>query len=523
MAIGGKPKFPLPPRGSEGEGSNKPDKPDALHRRILRPVVAAGTAAVGAPGKLIQRVNQELYKRNAELRARNKTLALLRKLDEISLATLSVADMAKQMAGAVAKEFGYDLATVSVVEEEDKTLRWLALASSVPWIDGVIKDIDPKSLSLPLTNNLAPALALEKRSIYYADHPAAVYPETLVKRLTEADQSPEVEEVKHTVLFPLRFGQQVLGLLTLSSSRPLQETSQYERESVGGIVGLVSLAMYKAKIYEDLQETTAQLGEANEQLKDLDKAKSEFLSIASHQLYTPLTALRGYLSMLQEGDFGQLPEKQAPIVDILEKSANRLITLIKNLLDVSRIEAGRLELKLESINLGEMGKQLVQDLLPNAMAKQLSLQFHEPAGPIAHIVADRERIRQVMLNFVDNAIKYTPQGKVDVSVEQQGESVVFSVKDTGKGLKPEEIRRLFTKFTRLGGSDRLHTEGTGLGLYVAQQIVREHHGEVKAESDGPSQGSTFSMRLPVEGSPKSLKVGERTSVEIKAAESKHDN
>ncbi|MEK7556753.1 MAG: GAF domain-containing sensor histidine kinase, partial [Patescibacteria group bacterium] len=499
------------------------EKRETLSRKILRPVVAAGTAAVEGSSKLVQRVNEELYKRNAELRARNKTLALLRKLDEISIATLSMADMAEQMSGAIAEEFGYDLATVAVVEEAEKDLRWLALASSVPWIDGVIKTIDPRGLSLPLVSNLAPTLALEKRQIYYADHPAAVYPEMLVKRLTEADQSPEVEEVKHTVLFPLRFGQQVLGLLTLSSSRPLQETSRYERESVGGIVGLVSLAMYKAKIYEDLQETTAKLAEANDQLKDIDKAKSEFLSIASHQLYTPLTALRGYLSMLQEGDFGQLPEKQAPIVNILEASANRLITLIKNLLDVSRIEAGRLELKLESIDLVEMSKQLVQDLMPNAMAKNLDLQFHAPSHAPAHVVADRERIRQVMLNFVDNAIKYTPHGKIDIRVEQQGDTVVFAVRDTGKGLKPEEIRRLFTKFTRVGESDRLHTEGTGLGLYVAQQIVWEHHGEVKAESEGVDKGSTFSMKLPIEGSPPSLKVGERTSVEIKAAESKEED
>lgn len=221
--------------------------------------------------------------------------------------------------------------------------------------------------------------------------------------------------------------------------------------------------------------------------------------------------------MFMEGDFGQVTEKQQEVLDILNKSAVHLIELIKGLLDISRIESGRLELKLELIDLGEITRQLVQDLLPNAMEKKLELEFHEPQVPI-HVVADQERLRQVMLNFIDNAIKYTDKGRVDVYLKPQGDAVLFSVVDTGKGITNDDIMRLFTKFTRVGGAAKYHTQGTGLGLYVAKQIVKEHHGEVQVTSPGLGRGSTFSVELPLEGSVGSLKVGEKATVEIKAAE-----
>lgn len=510
MQVGNKNQkpFPLPPRKEAGS-PKKRRRP--LHRRAIH-------AAVAAPGKLMQRVNEELYKRNAELRARNKTLALLRELDEISLATVSTTEMAQQTSAAIAAALGYDLVTIAVVEA-GQALHWLACASSVPWITSALKAVNPSDLTLPLNSGLASLVSVKGQSVQYADDPKTVYPAALIDRLRGGDETPQVEEVKHTVLFPLRFGDQRLGLLTLSSSRPFQTISQFEQESVTGIVGLVSLAMYKAKIYEDLQATSAKLAEANEQLKDLDKVKSEFFSLASHQLYTPLTALRGYLSMLKEGDFGAIPDKQAPIIQILDKSATRLISLIKMYLDLSRIEAGRLELKLEALDLVEMAKQLVQDLMPNAIAKHLQLQFLPPQAAVPPVVADRERIRQVLLNFVDNAIKYTSEGAIDVQVRSEGAQAVFSVTDSGRGMTAEEIKRLFTKFTRVGGADRLRAEGTGLGLYLAQKMVQEHRGEVRAESGGRGRGSTFSMVLPAEGSSQSLKVGEQATVEIKAAES----
>lgn len=359
---------------------------------------------------------------------------------------------------------------------------------------------------------------------------------SLLKEQVGAAHAQEIEGIEQAlewldvaVAVPLFVNKQLTGVILLGDKLSGEPYLQDDVEFLAALAPQAATALENARLYREslafgeklkmeVARATKELAMANEQLKDIDKAKSEFLSIASHQLYTPLTALRGYISMMMEGDFGRPTDKQQPVLDILNKSATRLIELIKNLLDISRIESGRLELNLQSVDLAEVAKELVVDLLPNAMNKKLQLKWHQPATPVKHVIADTQRIRQVMLNFIDNSIKYTPAGQVDVYVEQMDDQIVFSVKDTGKGVTEEEISRLFTKFTRVGGASRFHTEGTGLGLYVAKQIVQEHHGDVAVASGGPGKGSTFSMRLPVEGSAKSLKLGDKATVVIKAAE-----
>jgi signal transduction histidine kinase len=272
------------------------------------------------------------------------------------------------------------------------------------------------------------------------------------------------------------------------------------------------------KLREEVSRATKELAVANMQLKDVDQAKSEFLNIASHQLYTPLTALRGYLSMLREGDFGTIPEKQQPIVEIFQKSTLRLIELVRNLLDISRIESGRLELNIEQINLAKMVEDTIKDIMPNALHKKLKLYFDTPKIAV-NIVGDSQRLRQVIVNIIDNAIKYTEKGRITVTVTQEGEEALFQVTDTGRGMTGEEMVKLFHKFIRGGGAQRVHTEGSGLGLYVAKQIVREHHGDISADSPGLGKGSTFVMRLPIAGTMRSLKVGEKTMIEVKSGNS----
>ncbi len=497
-----RPALPLPPRKAAGDAP-----------KFLKPIKSVAKAT----GQVVQRVNQELYKRNAELAVRNKTLALLRKLDEISLATSDLKEMAHKMTAAIAAELGYDIVAIAMIDNASQTVDWLSFSSAVDPLDKALQTLNLDQLATPLSSRLISVETMNEAKPHFTDTLDVVYPDLLIKKIETVEQAQKNQPTKESILQPLRFGQHVLGLMVVSASRSLKNLSQYEQEAVTGLTGLVALALYKAKIYADLQNTSAKLTEANEKLKELDKSKSEFLSIASHQLYTPLTALRGYLSMLLEGDFGALADKQKPVFDILSKSTERLITLIKDLLDISRIESGRLELKLESVDLAEIAKTLIGDLMPNAINKKLKLTFNKPPRKLPHVVVDTQRIRQVMLNFVDNAIKYTLQGQIDVNLRQEKEELIFSVTDTGRGLSKEEILRLFTKFTRVGGARRFHTEGTGLGLYVAKQIVNEHHGEVGVDSPGHDRGSTFSMRLPSEGSPRSLKLGDKATVTIKAA------
>lgn len=333
-----------------------------------------------------------------------------------------------------------------------------------------------------------------------------------------------------SVAIPLFVDKGLIGFILLGSKL---SGEQYQGEEVTFLAALApqaATALENARLYKEslefaeklnteVKRATHDLQAANVQLMDMDKAKSEFLNIASHQLYTPITALRGYVSMMIEGDFGKVAPEQMEVLKILMKSATRLIELIKNLLDISRIESGRFELKLEQVDISFMAKELVQDLMPNAMNKKLQLEYHKPPEGTFEAIADQERLRQVMLNFIDNAVKYTNEGRVDVNVKREGDNIIFFVTDTGKGISQDDLKKLFTKFTRVGGASRYHTEGTGLGLYVARQIIREHHGEVEADSPGEGKGSTFTMVIPAAQTPGSLKLGDKATVEIKAAES----
>jgi len=351
------------------------------------------------------------------------------------------------------------------------------------------------------------------------------------------DRVSAIEEVTNSLtwldaaaVLPLLVNKKLTGLIILGDKQSGEPYLQDDITFLNSFSPQAAVALENARLYQEslafsrkleieVEHATHELAVANDQLRDLDKAKSEFLSIASHQLYTPLTALRGYLSMIKEGDFGRVPPKQKPVYDILEKSSARLISLIRELLDISRIESGRLELNLESIDLAAMSAALIKDLLPNAINKDLDLLFKPPTTKLPHVIGDRQRLRQVMLNFIDNAIKYTDQGEVIVTVTLDHQYLVFAVTDTGRGLEESEISKLFTKFTRVGGAAQSNTEGTGLGLYVARQIVEEMHGTVDVTSPGLGRGSTFSMHIPIEGSSNSHRLGEEAVVLIKAADS----
>lgn len=465
---------------------------------------------------ILANVNQELYKRNAELSFRNKTLALLRRLDEISMSSLEMGEMVQQLTAVISEELGYEIVSIGVIGdgEKENTLSWLAFSSTVPAMLASLRNATDEKVETNLNNTLVQNAIANKSPVVLNG-----FKNILPLKITELIAPvTSLRPLTHTLLYPLWLGTKALGVLVLSASRNLNDLSNYEKDSLDGIIGLISLSIFKTEIYEDLQETTSDLQKANDKLAKLDMAKSEFLSIASHQLYTPLTAIRGYLSMIQEGSFGSIPKDQQPIIDILSQSSERLVELVRSLLDVSRIESGRLDLTMVSLDLAAMAKSLVAELTPNAQKKNLILTFHEPAEELPHVVADEQRIRQVLLNTVDNAIKYTDKGNIDVSVTKEGNFLIYSVKDTGKGIKIDEIEQLFSKFIRVGGSDKYHTEGSGLGLYVARQIVQEHKGDIWVESPGEGRGSTFFVKLPIEGTVKELKANENMTVGIKPAE-----
>ena len=249
---------------------------------------------------------------------------------------------------------------------------------------------------------------------------------------------------------------------------------------------------------EKFELLSKELGVANAKLQELDQMKTDFISIASHQLRTPLTAIKGYSSMILEGTYGDTSLKIKGAVDKIFQSAQRLIYIVNDLLDISRIEQGRFQLALEEVKIANVLRDVVEELKPNAEKKSLDLSFSVSVDDAeVKIKADPSKIRQVLTNLVDNAIKYTPSGYVKAELKKDGNGILISVKDSGAGMSQETLSNLFQKFTRAKNVTKLHTDGSGLGLYIAKQIIDAHQGKIWAESAGEGQGSRFCVELPM--------------------------
>ncbi len=258
---------------------------------------------------------------------------------------------------------------------------------------------------------------------------------------------------------------------------------------------------------EELENLSKLLAAANDKLHVLDKAKSEFISIASHQLRTPLTSIKGFGSLLLEGTYGALSEVQKNALEKIYIANERLIHLVEDLLNISRIEAGRMEFDFQEVQIEDLVREVVDTLELAAKAKKLHLDWQKPAQPLRKVSADATKIKEVISNMVDNAIKYTQKGSVTVRTEcgsyfdhdskEQKSVVRVIVSDTGIGMDKQEIKEIFQKFQRGKQVSHYHTEGTGLGMYVGRKIVAAHKGSLWAESEGRDKGSKFTLELPI--------------------------
>jgi signal transduction histidine kinase len=233
------------------------------------------------------------------------------------------------------------------------------------------------------------------------------------------------------------------------------------------------------------------------ELERLSHAKSEFVSIASHQLRTPLTAIKGFISMIQEGS-GSEEDRKSWLSKVFI-SNERLIRLVSDLLDISRIERGTVQYDFKEADINALIGDVVSTLRPQADLKNINIKYEKLETPLL-LSVDEEKVRQVILNLIDNAIKYTEKGGVIVRLLHLKDlhKVRIVVQDTGIGLHAEDISKLFNLFSRGEGGEKTDSEGVGIGLYVARKIVEAHHGKIWAESEGLHKGSRFYVELPTQ-------------------------
>ncbi|HAV11320.1 MAG TPA: hypothetical protein DCX32_02140 [Candidatus Moranbacteria bacterium] len=332
-----------------------------------------------------------------------------------------------------------------------------------------------------------------------------------IKKIEGMDRKMIVKMFEHygvEIVVPMNIKDKNLGVIVLGGKESNDIYNDEDLKVLGTIAAQTALAIDNALKYEEARDfnkklkvevahATEDLRKANEELKSLDKAKSEFIMIASHQLRTPLSIIKGFVDMILEGEYGKYNKRIGEVLSKIENANQRLSDLAEGLLDVSKMEAGGMSFDFSDSSLEEVLMEVNDNFSNMAKERNLALDFFFPEEKLPLVKMDRAKLREAFSSAIDNAIRYTREGSVSVRLSKEGEYARISVSDTGIGIKKEDLTKLFAKFSRGQGVSRIHTEGVGLGLYVARQIVEMHGGTISAQSEGEGKGSIFTIELPL--------------------------
>ncbi|HSW96760.1 MAG TPA: GAF domain-containing sensor histidine kinase [Candidatus Saccharimonadales bacterium] len=438
----------------------------------------------------LSHIAEELYKKNFELDEKNKTLSLLRKIDEIILSAVTdIKQVAQQVADVVAGDAEFEAVMIFLTDKKNKQLIQLAI-SQTETIKKIqtqyYKPFYPQKINLIDASN--PIARVVKEN-------AMNSVQTLHEMLTPIFSSEEITNIaemtsiKSCIIYPFIVRNETIGSIVVCTATETKDFSQYKNDLIVRLVDVIGIAIYNALLYQRIQE-------ANERLKSLDKLKDEFVSLASHELRTPMTAISSYIWLVKKDP--NLTDLQRVYLENTYTSVHRLIRLVNDMLNASRIETGRLVIKPFPTSIEQVVKETITELLPKAQEQQIILTEETPETPLPMVLIDKDKIKEVVMNLVGNSLKFTPSGgKITISFSEHDTIVEVHITDTGTGIKKEDMPKLFKKFGMIDENYLKTTpgQGTGLGLYISKSIVQLHGGSIWFESPGENQGTTFSFSL----------------------------
>lgn len=435
-----------------------------------------------------------------------ETIESLWRLEKLILDTLDFKDVVQRIVDSMLTELGYlklgyRIIVLALVDEDTKELKRISISQTdeakkalevtpVPFHEIIIPLFEQKNICARVVATGTPETTQDWVEILCPPYT----PE-------EARQVQKIIGIKTSMVYPVIAHGQTIGILIFSMVKDKKAVSSEEKDLLHSFIEIVGLAVQNSKLYTSLEETKQKLETANKRLQELDKLKDDFVSVASHELRTPMTAIKSYIWM-------GLNKKKNELSPELEKylvrsyiSVERLINLVNDMLNISRIEGGRVALSLSEVNLVALAKEVIDEVMPKAQEKTIELSVNESTFPT--VICDKDKIHEVYLNLVGNALKFTPKnGQIKIDFKVDGPYLQSSVTDSGVGIAPENLAKLFTKFGRLENSYTAIAEsgGTGLGLYISKSLVELHKGKIGASSPGVGRGTTFSFTLPIASS-----------------------
>lgn len=430
--------------------------------------------------------NERLYEHSRDLATRNKILSLLRQLYQISIQTLDPETLSQKIIDLIKDALEFELVSILSYDSGADILRATVFSRSQRLEDAMHDHPFKAAVITKASKHSFFTKLLEgepNNSTNLHDLWGGVVSEEAIKAAVEE------AHIKTLLAYPLRIGGKMSDVLVMCFNREYDELTQFERESLESIIDVVAVALDRARVYKELQRLNGELTQANEQQVSL-------IHFITHQLKGFVAKSRNIFSMLQEGDYGQLPETMKPIVEEGFNSATKGAETIQDILNASNIKSGKMAYTMAPFDFKALVDGIIDTLKPNADAKNVALSIDEPAESVI-ITGDRMQLENAIKNLVDNSIRYTPQGSIKATLTSDGTTVRFKTEDTGVGITPEDMQHLFTEGGHGAESQKVNVDSTGFGLYIVKNIIEAHGGKVWAESAGAGKGSTFIVELPV--------------------------
>ncbi|MFA5052240.1 MAG: ATP-binding protein [Patescibacteria group bacterium] len=447
--------------------------------------------------KEIAIATEDVRNTNLQLNERNRYLTALQNVTNLITRTLDFRKVTQSIADSIQSELGYQGGILLLLGKDKHKLFPDAVTS------GLMTPEVQKLIGKPLselygdfrTSTSRTTKAIKTGQVQIGTSFAEFLAPALPVEVCEKIQS--TMKIKTIIAVPIYSEEGIVGAIDFMVQKDPGELKDTDLNMMRSLCNQTGIVYRNIELYRQLSDSNKNLAEANVHLQQLDQAKSEFVSIASHQLRTPMTGIMGYLSMILQGDFGKTPKKQGDVIAMLLEESQRMIRLINLFLNVSKIESGKMELLRRPMDINEVIEKVISVVKKSGEDKKLKVEYIKPKEKLPLVMADQDKLGDVVLNLVDNAIKYTDEGSIIVTAVHEGDNVHVKVKDTGRGIPPDEAKKLFAKFVRGFGIAQVNPDGSGLGLYVARRLVEGHDGQIWVESEGQGKGATFQFTIPV--------------------------
>jgi len=457
--------------------------------------------------KTIDQYIKDLKKINTNLKEKNEDLEALLDISDVATGTLDSRKIAQNIVDSIPinlKHLGYRGGILVLYNRKKEIAYTYALTESK--IVKKAKKLLNKSL-VKYAENINEAdnfviKTIKTREMQIGSKLEDFIAPTVDTKICKLIQ--KIVKAKSFISIPMFSGGRVVGAIVFVGVKPEKKIVQRDKDILSGFSSHIGAAIENAQLFEqtgrqnkELSVLNKSLETTNVKLKELMEIKNEFLHITSHQLRTPLTAIRGMIAMWYEGDFDNLPAKEKrKMLKRIYVSSERLNNITNDMLDSLELEGGFMKFQFKALSLKEIIKETVDIMKPNFDKKNLYLKFDDSAN-VPKVEVEPNYIRQVFINTIDNACKYTRKGGVEMSIKKTGKYVEVIIKDTGIGVSESDQKKIFLKFTRGKKASAENASGSGLGLFIARKIVAAHGGKIEFSSEGTGKGSVVKVSLLV--------------------------